>query len=148
MTFTVKGEKELIRAIERSGDREFTKDAKKILRNAAKEIKRDVTARTPKSAVRSRPGKHLVKSYKLKSMARRAGRIGFRIIPGARDVIGIDPDEKWYYPTALEYGFKRKDGYSRPPLKFMRDPVEINAERLSNKIVDELWQAIKGGFER
>ncbi len=118
------------------GDKELRKAFKKmpltfrrrILRKAFKEVAADILqdARSlvPVSAddQRKRGGMHLRDTLKIENLKRTKGKkIGVIVVTGTREELGIDPEDKYYYPAAIELGTDKTSVQS-----FLRAALEIN----------------------
>ncbi len=60
-----------------------------------------------------------------------------------RDALGISPDDKYYYPNAIEYGYTTKGGRTEPPRSFMRAAVDENEDRELGVIRHDLRRGIE-----
>lgn len=79
---------------------------RKALRASAKRIKARVVAKVSGDPVGVQTGRYrqAIKAGKVKAIPRSRGRIGLGIAMPLRSELGISPDDKHYFPAALEYG--------------------------------------------
>jgi HK97 gp10 family phage protein len=92
-----------------------------------------------------RSGK-LKRSLKLRAMKRRRGRVGYRIMTGTREELGISEDDKGYYPAMVELGTRKMPAksYLRAAVKNTEDVVfSIINDRIS-KGVQKAWDDVVG----
>lgn len=140
------GDKELVRAL----DKLQRKDAARILRQEL----RKSAGRTKTRLLRNLSGypvavdtgttRDAFKKARVKSARARRGDIRLGIEMPARADLGISPTDKFYYPTAIEYGY---DGVPARP--FMRPAVDEHKEdeyrRIGGAIaakITALWRRI------
>ncbi len=70
---------------------------------------------------------------KIKSMKRSRVKIGWNIVTGTREQLGIDKDDPFYYPMVLEYGSRKQPAYP-----YMRPALKNNRIHATNAIGVEL----------
>jgi len=122
---SVFGDKRLERALRELPVRIQNKVARKALRAGAKVIGDEARARVAVSSERTRPGRHLRDTIKVRAMKRSRAKFGFNVQTGRRIELGIPPDEKSYYPFSLEYGTAKAAAqpYMRPALETKGPPA-------------------------
>ncbi len=74
------------------------------LRREFRPLLAEIKAVYPRSEIRRRSGQHVADTLRLIPLRPRPGRVGVQIVTGTREELGIDPDDPYYYPAALELG--------------------------------------------
>lgn len=109
---------------------------KKILRKAfrstAKDILSDARIRVPIDTG------NLRKSLRVRALKKAKGRIGVQIETGTREELGIDENDKYYYPAAIELGAE-----GVPVQSFLRAALEVNRVPGTDKIKKSIMDGIK-----
>lgn len=103
---TITGHEELsamFRALEQRTQKEILEPA---LKELAIECMKRAKARAPRSEFK-RLGIHLADSFWLARIDRDRRKVGWRVMTGKRETLGIKADAKGHYPTAIEYGYVR-----------------------------------------
>lgn len=75
----------------------------------------------------------LKQSIKVMSKTRR-GISRISVVTGTRPELGIDPDQKGYYPAALEFGYKALNGRFIAPKSFLRKALSDLQESVKNDL--------------
>ena len=77
---------------------------------------------------------HLQDSIKVKAGASKKNYVERRVVTGTRDELGIPPDAKGYYPSALEFGYTHaKSGRQVPGRYYMLRALTDNAHLVVGK---------------
>ncbi len=115
---------------------------KKVLTRAMKQATQVLQAitspRIPRSSVRRRPGSHVADTLHVRQLRRKKGRIGYALVAGKRDELGITAKDPWYYPAVLEFGTR-----TRPPHPAWRTALHQGHEALLAVIRQELSNGIE-----
>lgn len=84
------------------------------------------------------PGaQRLADSLKVKPTKSRRGVFGYGVKTGTRAELGIDPDDKHFYPNALEYGFHHRNANRRIPARpYMRPALWEQVDRIMRTFGD------------
>lgn len=100
------GDKALEKKFRRLEDKVQKRIVRKALRASAKRFKARVIENVSGFPVGVRTGRYraAIKAGKVKAIPRSRGRIGVGIPMPLRSELGISPDDKHYFPAALEYG--------------------------------------------
>jgi len=137
------GDKELERKLAGLAD----KLQRKVVRTALhktlnKIVKKEIVRRLSGHPVQSKTGRlrAAMKRGRVRSSAgRKARRTIARAIPlPPREELGIDPDDKFYYPAAVEYGHGNV-----PPKSFLRAAVDDNEERIKKHLARLIGEGIE-----
>lgn len=131
----VLGSEELIKAFEALEPRLQGKTFRAATTQATKLIRKAVLARVPVDSG------NLKKGIKARSLPRSRKTIGRAVYLPERAALGIDKDDKWYYPAFAEYGTRRQ-----PAKPFLRPAYDANEQaalevlrREIRKGIDEAW---------
>lgn len=112
---------------------------KKIVRQAIRKAVKPIMA-TAKENAPVDTGK-MRDTIRLRALKRRRNRVGFAIITGTREELGIPSDYEWYYPSIVELG----DGTgNHPPTRFLRNAMDAHRE----SALAQLRMDIGRGIER
>jgi HK97 gp10 family phage protein len=146
-------------------------------RTAARTVLADAQRRAPTRAVTLAPGTkkrratqlrrlalrfaRLRNSMSLKPLRRRKGRVGYTVITGTRDAMGIDPSSRYYYPAHVEFGHgppriarrsltamarrvhRMEYGHGRtPPHPFLRPALKSNETAILAQLASEIDRRI------
>lgn len=65
-------------------------------------------------------------------------RTGVKLAMPPRDRLAMDPNDKYYYPTHVEYGHGNV-----PPHSYIRKPVDANANQWRNRVGQFMGTAIE-----
>jgi len=140
------GDKRLSRALEKLPAIAQKRVVRKALRKSAKRQVGYVVALAPEDTGALKRGYRIAKVRALRH---------WRHIMGAgldnpyRDTLGISPDDKWYYPFALEYGTKQRKGRGRiAAMRFIRDAVDRHAETEYRLLSQEIGHGIQAEWSR
>lgn len=117
-----------------------TKIARAAMRASAKRIKARVVANVSGQPVGVFTGRLLAAFTRAKIKTERAKQGGIRLgvaLP-TRAELGIRPDEKGYYPTALEYGTDKM-----PARPYLRPAVDNHRDQELTQIGKEIGQAVE-----
>ncbi len=139
------GDKELSKAFKKLPEKmqkkallDATKDVAGIVAMSAK-LKIPSQPEGPKQ--KRRPGSmHLKDTLKVVKIKGKQGRyqIGWNVVTGTREELGIDPKAKYYYPAAVELGSK-----NRPPHSFLRSTIAEKTEGGIKYIASKLRKFIE-----
>lgn len=93
---------------------------------------------------RQETGGRLKRSIKLQAMRRRRGRVGYRVVAGTRQQLGIRG--RGYYPAHLEFGYTA--GVRRPRKVSARHQMKFPLRQQQSRWLDALATEVRAGFER
>lgn len=107
------GDKELQRKLKALQGKDQKKVVRKALRAGGKIILAESKRLVPVDSGR------LKKSLKLRAAKGKRQTFGVQVMTGSREELGIDPNDKYYYPAAIELGIdqKRSRSYLRAAVK-------------------------------
>lgn len=121
-----------------------------LVREGANTVKEEAKRRVPVGAYRARTitlasgkkfkgRKHLRDTIKVRANpGKKRGAISLVISTGTREELDIHPNEKGYYPAALEYG-----GLAWQPIPYMRPAYRATRTKVTNTIRAKLLAAIE-----
>jgi HK97 gp10 family phage protein len=93
------------------------------VRGATKQVMQNAKKNAPKRTGAMRRGL-FIKPFKRK---RKGGSIGLMILTPTRETLNIKADAKWYYPSFVELGHKKRGGRGRVAGRpFLRDAIKNN----------------------
>ena len=127
------GDKEIVRKLKRLADAVQNRVVKLASKKAIKPMLARVKSLTPVDTGRLRDS--------LKAVANKPSRgfVGYRVQPGNRKELGIDPQDKAFYPVVVEFGTDKV-----PAKSYLRAGFK-STESTSRKI---LLEEIGKGIER
>ncbi len=132
---SVLGDKELQKRLSRISDKMQKKIVRTAIRNSAKRAKDRIVANIQKQGLIDTGG--MLKAFRSAPIRqssrnpRKLVRIGVAF-PDRAD-LGIDPDEKVYYPTAVEFGHGGVPAYP-----FIRPAIDENKEQEHAQIAADI----------
>jgi len=144
ISFEVVGEADLRRKLDALMRVAPKKVISGALRKSAKRLKVDVVAKLSSAGIHTRTGRYAkgLAGMKIRSLSRSRVRTIISLVFPERDLLGISPNDKHYFPAALEYG--GGPGKSQPrPHPHIRPAVDENADRELRQIAVD----IKNGIE-
>ncbi len=123
------GDKELARKLRKMPLKVQKKALRPELRASAKRLKAFLIQNLMGGVVSPHTGRWLTAMLitPVQALPRSRTRIGVGLAMPTRAELGIDPKDKWYYPSAVEYGYTRT----------RRAPVTVRAFKPIRRAVDE-----------
>ena len=115
------GDKELQRKLNRLAGTKGKTIVNRAMRASAKRLRPLVAAAVP---VDEGTLKAAMDKAKIRALTRKSST-GVGIALPTREELGISPDDKYYYPVLIEYGFTRK-GTHYPARSFLRAVVDAH----------------------
>lgn len=114
------GDKEVERMFAQLPDASQKKVVRPAFRKSAKRTKARIVTNLSGHPVTPQSGKLLaaMKRVKIRAMKRSRARVGVVVPLPTREEVGISPEDKHYYPAAVEYGHSRA-----PAKRFIRNAV-------------------------
>jgi len=143
---TMTGADDLIRKFGNLEARLQKKVARQALRAAGKRIHDHVARNLSGGVVNILTGRlfNAWMAERVHAIKRTRGLIGVAIDLPSRDALGIDPQDKYYYPTALEYGtprFSAKAPFRRAVDDHAAAELRIIGEQIGRGIENEARKA-------
>lgn len=128
------------------GDKELTKQLKKLDFKLQKKIVRQSISKAMLPVRNAAIANAPVDSGKLKASIKRKNKTKrgvsrSSIVTGTRSELGIKT--KGYYPAAIEYGYKKKNGEHVPAKSFMRKAISDNQTSVLNNVGKFIGNGIK-----
>jgi len=140
------GDKRLSRALAKLPAVAQKRVVRKALRKSAKRQVGYVVALAPEDTGALKRG---FRTAKVRSLRRWRHIMGMGLYAPYRDTLGIGPDDKWYYPFALEYGTKERKGRGRiAAMRFIRDAVDRHVETEHRFLSSEIGHGIQAEWLR
>jgi HK97 gp10 family phage protein len=115
--------------------------AKKIVRKAIRVIGNDI--RNDARALAPVKTGALRRSIKVRAIRRSRGRMGVIVRTGTREELGIENDDKGYYPAVQEYGSE-----TVPARPYLRPALDHNQEKGVRKMARLIGELIETEAER
>ncbi len=141
------GNKVLISALGKLGDRIQRKVVRQAMRKSAKRLNVAIIQNLSGIPVAPDSGRWLVAQSAQKPVPGRRSRTGIVIgIPlPTKEMLGIPAKDKWYYPTAIEYGTTKSRGGRGPLPAFapMRRAVNENTAKEHQRMGTEIGKGIE-----
>lgn len=81
-------------------------------------------------------------TLKVRALKRRKGRVGVVIRVGTRAELGIDPQQRGFYPAHQEFGHRDRAGVHHPPMA----PMRISLRTGESGILGIVRQEIEAGI--
>lgn len=134
---SVLGDKVLSRRFNALASKMQAKILKKTFRVIAKDIKASANSRIPIGPSKEK-GRHLKGALKVRVPKKKKGLVSIEVQTPQREVIGVSPDDEFYYPSALELGSKKQREES-----FLRVGLDENRGAGLNKIKNAIRDGIK-----
>lgn len=102
----------------------------------------EIVLKAAKANAPVRTGKHR-DNIRMRKVNRKRGRnrgIGVEVVSGTRKKLGISPDDKFYYPAALEFGAPSRNIAARP---HMRPALNNRRALLKLRIASHMGRSIE-----
>lgn len=125
------GDKKLIRKLKRMEPAVQKRIMRKALRAGARPVRDESRRRAPILTGR------LKKSIKIRALKRSRNKLGVLVQTGTRAELGIDPDDRYYYPAHVELGHG-----SVPAIPYLRGALDSKAQEALRIIQREAWNGI------
>jgi len=125
------GDRELQRMLDKLPDKVQRKIVRKAMKDSAERLRPEIIRRLSGDPVGVDTGtlRDAFRTVQVKSHGK-ADLIRFGFPFPTRDALDIAPEDKWFYPSAIEYGYIHgKSGEYVPPRPFMRTAVDDNYDR-------------------
>ena len=146
---TIDGDKELNAFLRRFPDKLQRTALNKALKTGAEIVLGDARRLVPVGKEHDRPGlrlKQTLKIVRIKGKAAKNRGIGYKVVTGTRAELGIGPNEKYYYPAAVELGTKNRGDVGRRP--FLRPALKNNESALMRVMRAEIKTEIRAAAKR
>jgi len=123
------------------------KVAKKTLRSAIKAVVRGILEHIRSIAPVLQYDKEgrirgaLKRGLKMRAVRGLRNKFGYQIITPTRDEIGIPQNDKWYYPSHVEYELNGKDSYLRRGWDDRESAAVLELERRLGNELEKLWRS-------
>ena len=127
------GDKDLQKQLKKLPDRLQNRILKQAIKKGAK-----ITLQRTKTIVPKETGR-LSESLKVKPIKRSRVKIGYQVLTGTREELGIPAGKKGYYPMAIETGTK-----NRPAKPYMRPALD----QTENQVLGVIKGAIKSKLDK
>lgn len=113
------------------------KVVKQSIKKSAAVIQNEIVARTPVDTGTLK--REMAKKRNIRTLKkRRDGSLGMRIASPKREALGIDEDDKFYYPSAVEFGTSELPGQH-----VMRQATEAKKEEYLRQLSQEMGAGIE-----
>jgi len=132
---SVLGDKKLQKQLKNIELKMQKKIVKKALRMGTKVVLARAKALVPVSLGNTQ-GKHLRDTLKIKAFSKK-GVFGSTVITGTREQLGIDANDRWYYPAHVELGTKKMS-----PRPYLRPALRNNVEKIKRIVGVEIKRGI------
>lgn len=113
---------------------------RQALRQAGKYYMALAKARAPRESGR------LSTTMRLRSLKRRKGRIGIMVQTGTRSQLGIDPKQRGYYPSHVEFGHRDRSGVHHAANPYMRSSLRTGQQAIFAILRQELDNGIEAAM--
>ena len=142
---SIVGNREIIKKFKKFEFKIQKKTITKSFRKIAKKIKKAVKPKIPVGTEPKFGKKRLFKTLKIRALKRSRVRTGLRIITGVRKDLRIKKSKKkYYYPAAVEWGFKHvRSGKRIRGKKFMSKTFGDRKERYMNMLIADIKEEIR-----
>jgi hypothetical protein len=139
------GDKELARALARLPDKAESKAVRPALRASTKRLHALVVQAFSGIPIGVRTGRTLAAyiAQKVHAIPRKRGEIGAAFDQPSRELLGIEPEDRWYHPAILEYG-SPTDPERYPPYA----PIRGTVNRVEPREKQTIGRDIGKGIER
>ena len=114
----------------------------RFLRPALRDGAKVMLKAVQRNAPRSDEAPHMDATLKIKAMKRKRGRVGFVVITGRRDALGIKKKDT-YYPAHIEYGYRKPDGTRVAANPWMKRGLEDGRAEATETIAQSLSRRLK-----
>lgn len=135
------------------GDKELQRKLKQIEIKAERKIVRSAISKAMKQ-VKDRAKElapvnlgRLKASIKQQSRTKR-GISRAKVVTGTREELGVDDNQKGFYPAAIEYGYKTSSGKVIPAKPFMRRAITEKQDSVMKETRDRIAQGIEREAKR
>ncbi len=137
----ITGDAELAKLFAKLDDKVQKRLESKTLRASAKRLRRHISDSVPVNEGNLKAAMRRAKVRKVRARRRSVVRLG--VLMPTRADLGIPDDAKGYYPFALEYGFRTRDGRHVPPRRFIRGTVDKSGPNEVRLIAHDLGRFIE-----